>query len=655
MTDDQIIANQKRYAKASIDRYFSSLENVYQSSTNAGTSKLSNEDELQEVDDENESEVPGNMANNLSEKSVDVVDDVMSNVVISVNQVHGQESEKIEVKDMIVENPPKLSRNDEILETNKELRSNDFDVADVKGEVTLDNKRDVIDIDTEENGDFKIHEFRDGINAEDKELDNEKDNDSETLVGSMVNTDVTIQGGGLTDRLKDLGIDVSHRQTKEVVSGKNKKNIKKKGDKKADKKGKVLIVCPECQGLNKQYMSWCTQCGEMIIGVEPMLVSKNRDGKIRTKPLNKDEDKLVDDIRIQDSVAISKEIVIDRYSEPVEVNYVQHVDEKPFTLNLDTIKSDKDEPDELLLTESKKCSPIKSDGKDSGRPSSDDPDLEIQTQKIEEEVVNDICAAIADPVLKGYVKSHFNKSKNTAEDFKEQTNKSIGIEKGFESDKKLNNDPEAKSMKSFHHDIVDMNHETKVMENIHKLSCAIDDDIDKRKVGNSWLDNDYIAQVNENAQVSVSSKIDMFETKHSHGSKNNTVDKEQSLLNKRDIFQLHELEIFESPPPIPNFSATVPALHNELSLKLPANSMDYSTDMSQVIYQKEFHAPVEKGDNIEDKKRREIEERRKERRRKRGHGAIDVEVFGYEESRESRNSSRANRMVPMLNLGGKFY
>ena len=55
---------------------------------------------------------------------------------------------------------------------------------------------------------------------------------------------------------------------------------------------------------------------------------------------------------------------------------------------------------------------------------------------------------------------------------------------------------------------------------------------------------------------------------------------------------------------------------------------------------------------MEEEKRLKAE-RRQERRRKRGHGAIDVEVFGYEESRESRNSSRANRLVPMLNLAGQ--
>ncbi|KAL4224638.1 hypothetical protein ACF0H5_015336 [Mactra antiquata] len=673
LTEEQIIANQKRYAKASLDRYFSSLENVYKSSSNVQSSSLHHEAGLPEVvdenDDDNNDDADDGITENVEPVEDDnnertVIEDVMSNVHNNAENFIEEENEKVGVRFNNEKMDTGTRKEMRVIDKYEEVHHNNASNQDTN------TKHDANDLNTDEfftdegkkfYQDYNVvkdsikQKFKDEVNVIEKSEVIEKDLDNDTVAESVVNTDVTLQGGGLTERLKDLGIDVSHSVNKgAAMNGKNKKNTKKKGDKKADKKGKVLIVCPECQGLNKQYMSWCTQCGEMIIGVEPMLVSKTRDGRIRTKPLNKDDDKENDEIRICDSLAVSKEINIDKRNVTVEVNYAQHVEEKPFVLNLETVKGDKDE--EVLLSDTKKCSPIKSDGKDSGRPSSDDPDVDIQTQKIEEEVVNDICAAIADPVLKGYVKSHFNKSKGGDENVNVESQGKIpkNIVEKDEIEKVTN---EFKPVKSYH-DIVDMNLETKGLQNVNVDSSAIDNGINDNRDG--WNDPKDIAQEIKNAQVNVSSKVEMFEKKDNASlkSKNSVTNetngcRDKVIEKKSEPIKIHEPDFFEAPPPIPNFSSTVPLVHNELALKLPANSMDYSTDMSQAVSQS-FNLPDEKGDNIEDRLRKEKEkaERKKERRRKKGHGAIDVEVFGYEESRESRNSSRANRMVPMLNLAG---
>lgn len=489
---------------------------------------------------------------------------------------------------------------------------------------------------------------------------NNSENDNETIVNSNANTDMTLKGGGLTERLNELGIDVTH------VKHKGGDEIEKsEGKVKGEKKGKVLIVCPECQGLNKEYMSWCTQCGEMIIGVEPMLVSKNREGKLRMKPLNQEEISVHDDIRIRNPD--EKDIDTKLTSNVHDVNYPQEFDvEKPFSLNLEGIKTEKNDiEDHLEMFGNKKVSPIKSDGKDSGRPSSDDPDLDLQTQKIEEEVVNDICASISDPVLKGYVRSHFTKSKQSLQDDERKMN-----QKNLQNDNQsvvetinVKGSIDVKgSKRCLNHDVVNIGFDADNMyiDNSNKLKTRV---FDKAELKDRHKDNkDNKPGKNKTyAHEKESDKGVMFDQGETFTDKHIVHKKE--WIGHENIHNIdQELEGLLEPPPLPNFSSTLPVSHNELSLKLPANSMDYSTDMSQAISHN-FDNSVEvneKGDNstkgdeetIEEKERRA--ERRKERRRKRGHGAIDVEVFGYEETRESRNSSRANRMVPLLNLAGMF-
>ena len=352
-------------------------------------------------------------------------------------------------------------------------------------------------------------------------LRREDTEDKMTAVNSEVNTEVTLKAGGLTDRLHDLGMDVFHvHHTKE----------KEESQKKGKHKGKVLIVCPECEGLNKEYMSWCTHCGEMIIGVEPMLVSKNREGKIRTKPLNKDILPEADDIVIKDPKAVDvKNSVHVTASNEMEVNYVQEEVTKPPLLDLGAMHSG----DYVKGMDSKKGSPIKSDGKDSGRPSSEDHDPEIQARRIEEEVVQDICATISDPVVKGLVQSHF-KQKAEKKDHRHNNNDGMKLRNEFESFLE-NGAPLKENSKP-------KNVPSPVSHDLITDPLKSETDIDALFSGN------------------VQQKIAMF--------------------SRTDAKRNHSEDELE-PPPLPHFSQTLPAQHNPLALKL--SCLDYSTDTSLVV------------------------------------------------------------------------
>ena len=638
VSDDQLVERQKNFAKASLARYFSSLENAYTPPTDIsqtesipeeqprGTTQLGDLELESLTSERNMSENVAMQTSKNASYAKNVTDDAV-NAMFNAGEPDTFDTE-VDLKEHKTEgngyNPYVYG-------------FVDFTESLEPHTARSDNK----DENTKQS-------------PQNSELDNEKnDLDEQTVVESTANTDFTLNAGGITDRLNDLGIEISH------VMGtiEEKVKVEKKGtpdDKKNTRKGKVLIVCPECDGLNKQYMSWCTQCGEMIIGVEPMLVSKNKEGKIRTRPLEKNEkgsEKLID--------KTPKDSSLDMFlsdSNTVSVNYAQEIIEKPFTLNLDEIKSADKEEEEVNAM--KKWSPNKSDGKDSGRPSSGDVDLELQSQKIEEEVVNDICALISDPDVKGIVKSHLNKSKNF-----QQENSVDKVSQGWQletENRKFIDDFNEHGSSSkitgegnYYLDgegevDFDYRQENNTYDSVHDKVAMYNDNNYNNKRDLSAPSTSYHSetQVNENATVKSAQKS---KPKKKHASKKRSKGSPSKESKLSDILSDSDDELF-APPPVPNFSEALPALHNELALKLPANSMEWSTDVSQIVSQN-FEQNNAAGKTEESKLSKE--ERRRERRRKRGHGAIDVEVFGYEETRESRNSSRANRMVPMLNLRGK--
>ena len=453
--------------------------------------------------------------------------------------------------------------------------------------------------------------------------ESEKDWDSETLVNTAV-TGFTIDAGGVTERLHELGIDPKYVKGELNNNDRSKHNEVKQDGQKV-KKGKLLIICPECEGFNKEYMSWCTHCGEMIIGVEPMLVSKNRQGKLRTNPVS---DITKETVTNKASVNVSEKV--DELNKVNNTQFKPDNDdefEKPLKLDLGLIKSES--PREVIDTKLN-VSPNKSDGKDSGRPSSDDQDLLQNRNKIEQEVEDDICETITDPVVKDYVKSHFAKRRQFALENKSlpsSENMKSKVQSWIEEIGISESEPTIAPTLEKAQQVLHSRYQGK---NTQKVGSAQDDHVNNKTAQKATLS----AHLESNAKTLNETKIH-----HLH-------------LKKDSSPELETVDPTLEPPDIPKFGADkegIPFDPAELNLKLVSESMDFSqfgsVDFSHVesvnIDMKK--APNEKGDA--DKARA-----KQERRNKRGHGAIDVEVFGYEESRECKNSSRGQRLVPILNL-----
>ena len=459
--------------------------------------------------------------------------------------------------------------------------------------------------------------------------ENEKDWDNETLAHTAV-TGFTIDAGGVTERLHELGVDPKYVKGELNNNDKSKHNQNKQ-DGQNGKKGKLLIICPECEGFNKEYMSWCTHCGEMIIGVEPMLVSKNRQGKIRTKPLS--------DGKETDETFVDVAEKVDRLNKVNNTQFkTDQIDdfEKPLKLDLGLIKSETPrEANETKLN----VSPNKSDGKDSGRPSSEDQDLLQNRNKIEQEVEDDICETITDPMVKDYVKSHFAKKRQLAvenkllpagENMKSKVQswiEEIGINESEQAAPTLEKAQEIPELKS-------MGKQYDSYKTDNPISMSAQDDLVDNKTAQKATLPAHFVHLETNTRTFNDSGMNDLHLKK---------DSSPQLLTEDPTLE---------PPEIPKFGTDyedIPFDPAELNLKLVTDSMDFSqfgsVDFSHVesVNIDKKTAPNEKGDADKAKARQE-------RRNKRGHGAIDVEVFGYEESRECKNSSRGQRLVPVLNL-----
>ncbi|CAH1787023.1 unnamed protein product [Owenia fusiformis] len=70
------------------------------------------------------------------------------------------------------------------------------------------------------------------------------------------------ESGGVTARLEKLGINPS------LFIEKSKNTLKDPAKVNDDKD--IVTVCPDCQGVNKPYVTWCLECGCVLIGVDPV-------------------------------------------------------------------------------------------------------------------------------------------------------------------------------------------------------------------------------------------------------------------------------------------------------------------------------------------------------------------------------------------------
>ncbi|XP_074660849.1 uncharacterized protein LOC141913270 [Tubulanus polymorphus] len=116
--------------------------------------------------------------------------------------------------------------------------------------------------------------------------------DATTDNGTTVFTKVS----GLTDKLEKLGIDIGLINPLPKTStlpflddGRNLPDPLRKheahfnvGDHSADAQ-KVAIVCPDCSTLNRPYVTWCLDCGCVLIGIQPTSVPSRKKSKTSKK------------------------------------------------------------------------------------------------------------------------------------------------------------------------------------------------------------------------------------------------------------------------------------------------------------------------------------------------------------------------------------
>lgn len=223
------------------------------------------------------------------------------------------------------------------------------------------------------------------------------DNDGEeTLVNTEFTSATSIKAGGVTEREAKLGIDLS------FIKGEGQKASKENMDNSSKSNGKLVIVCPECGEVNKPYMSWCADCGDVLIGVNPILMKKGKNGKLKRCIT---ENQNVEIENIKNVTFVEKEIEGDPGIVP---QIVSERDGEISPVHDEVYKG--------------KASPNKSDSRDSGRPSSEDMDY-CRTEK----EVTEICENISDPVIKGFIKAYFNRKKQ-AINMKEGKDTSTGDE-----------------------------------------------------------------------------------------------------------------------------------------------------------------------------------------------------------------------------------
>ena len=651
MTEAQIVEKQRKFAKASIDRYFQSLENLYQPTPKLNLDGIS--DVLSESSGENEPQTVQAILNEIPEVDMNESElnnnDKLNEIFKKTNPVNFDMAEMKSELEIQKERLNKLEMSmsvDDFDKIDKEIDNKTLaqtiedNKTDIRNEMKIDMERYKPVIET--NKDIQKTHVQSvstkhdiviaAVDIRSSELnskENEKDWDNETLANTAV-TGFTIDAGGVTERLHELGVDPKYVKGELNNNDKSKHNQNKQ-DGQNGKKGKLLIICPECEGFNKEYMSWCTHCGEMIIGVEPMLVSKNRQGKIRTTPLSVGKEPDETSVDVPEKVG-RLNIVNNTQFKTDQIDDF----EKPLKLDLGLIKSET--PREANDTKLN-VSPNKSDGKDSGRPSSEDQDLLQNRNKIEQEVEDDICETITDPMVKDYVKSHFAKKRQLAvenkllpagENMKSKVQswiEEIGINEAEQPAPTLEKAQEVSELKS-----MGKQYDSYKTDNLISMS-AQDYRVDNKTAQKAALPAHSVHLETNTRTLNESGMNDVHLKK----------DSSPQLLSEDPTLE---------PPEIPKFGADyedIPFDPAELNLKLVTDSMDFSqfgsVDFSLVesVNIDKKTAPNEKGDADRAKARQE-------RRNKRGHGAIDVEVFGYEESRECKNSSRGQRLVPVLNL-----
>ncbi|XP_041367285.1 uncharacterized protein LOC121381927 [Gigantopelta aegis] len=217
------------------------------------------------------------------------------------------------------------------------------------------------------------------------------DADTDTCFTSVSGiTGTSVQAGGVTERLKNLGIDtkpVAGSETgAETPDGKPKR--------------KLVKVCPECASWNKEYMSWCADCGELLIGVE---VIDAKQKKKKEREHRRQQNRL--HLAKKNSPDERKRLETDHRGFAAHKEIEQQPMEKNETNVNSVLETEPAKPALNLNTDDAEKSHSAVENKHNLMPF-------LRTEKD----INDICEAITDPAIKGFLKSYFRKKSQAAQD-----------------------------------------------------------------------------------------------------------------------------------------------------------------------------------------------------------------------------------------------
>ncbi|KAK3102687.1 hypothetical protein FSP39_013151 [Pinctada imbricata] len=228
----------------------------------------------------------------------------------------------------------------------------------------------------------------------------EEENDLETNVNTEVTAATSVKAGGITNRIEQLGIDLSFLKKSQDPDLVPQETENKKGDTDMkSRKSKLVVICPECEEINKDYMSWCGNCGEVLIGIEPVSVKKSRGGKISVKPVSK--------------AVLKKEGSRESKFTSSGDNTDGSVSQNEGARNEDS-SSGVDAMFEEGSKETKK-------GKASQK-------AESNIERSQKEIA-EICENITDPIVKGFIKSFLRKKKHDVTSTDVQTDRSMVTDK----------------------------------------------------------------------------------------------------------------------------------------------------------------------------------------------------------------------------------
>ncbi|XP_046335483.2 uncharacterized protein LOC124117572 [Haliotis rufescens] len=210
-------------------------------------------------------------------------------------------------------------------------------------------------------------------------------------------TATSVKAGGITDRLERLGIDVAHIKSKDAV------NEGDEDDK--QKKRKKVKVCPACASWNKEYMSWCADCGEILIGVESIVAKRkerrkdNADRKDRTEHVEVKSENPTEQagptVSTRKSISISPEILSYRHDTDMKVSVTKPAQVDSHMKQLERVKR------EMAI-------PTTGSGATGNY---------IRSPK----EINDLCEVISDPVIRGFIKNYFSRKAKADDDVEAET------------------------------------------------------------------------------------------------------------------------------------------------------------------------------------------------------------------------------------------